>query len=432
MSHSITRALAKRLTRFAGADRGNITIISTLALVPFTLAAGMALDMSRGVTARTGLQEIGDAAALAAAAATNVTVDQRKAIALKYIDRNDEVLNGIEIKSKQIVIGPNTVDVTLMASVEGTLTKVAATDSGEGAAENGGEGFTGDLDVGSHSKAAFGKDSYKCLLSLSPTDYEAVRFYGNADFMASVCTVHANSNNLTAMRTQGSAYAEAEDFCAVGGWAGSGFEPDPDGGCKVQTDPYADFQWPSVGACDYTNKRIAVGATETLTPGVYCGGIEMRSHSVANFQPGVYIIKDGTLDAKIHSTMNAGNGVTFYLVGASNINVTSGAHINLKAPTSGPTKTMAVIQKPNSNPGVWNYVSSGGDVNITGAWYTPTQNLTVWANGDTNTSSPYFPVVVNKFEMSGNATLYVKLDWAAAGFPEPVHLKTPHYVLLGQ
>jgi Flp pilus assembly protein TadG len=432
MLYRTMAALAKRLTRFARHDAGNITILSTLALVPVTFAAGMALDYSRGVTAKSGLQQISDAAALAGAAPTNATADQRKQIALKYVDNNKSVLNGIEITSKTVVVGPNTVDVTLLALVEGTLVKVAASQSGPGSAENASDDFDPDFNVKSHSKAAFGKDSYKCLLSLSPTDYEAVRFYGNAEFMASVCTVHANSNNLTAMRTQGSAYAEAEDFCAVGGWVGSGFQPDPTGGCKVQTDPYADFQWPSVGACNYNNKRIAVGTTETLSPGVYCGGIEFRSHSVANFQPGIYIIKDGTLDAKIHSTINAGNGVTFYLVGSSKVDVTSGAHVNIKAPASGPTKAMAVIQHPNSNPGVWNYVSSGGDVNITGAWYTPSQNLTVWANGDTNTSSPYFPMVVNKFEMSGNATLYVKLDWQAAGYDEPVNLKTPHYVLLGQ
>jgi Flp pilus assembly protein TadG len=125
MAHSITRALAKRLTRFAAHDAGNITIISTLALVPFMFAAGVAIDYSRGVTAKTGLQQISDAAALAAAAPDNVTTAQRKDIALKYIDQNEGVLNGIDIKSKQVVVGPNTVDVTLKAIVEGTLTKVA-------------------------------------------------------------------------------------------------------------------------------------------------------------------------------------------------------------------------------------------------------------------------------------------------------------------
>jgi hypothetical protein len=432
MTKSIIGALAKRLTRYLSNDKGNITIISTLALVPVTFAAGMALDYSRGVTAKTGLQQISDAAALAAAAPVNATTDQRKDLAMRYISQNKDLMNGINITDKNVVVGPNTVDVTLAALVEGTLVNVAVNKSGDGAAENGGEGLNPDIDVSSHSKAAFGKESYRCLLSLSPSDYEAVRFYGNAEFMASVCTVHANSNNLTAMRTQGSAYAEAEDFCAVGGWVGSGFEPDPTGGCKVQTDPYADYQWPSVGSCNHNNKRLNVGVTETLSPGVYCGGIEFRSHSVANFQPGLYIIKDGTLDIKIHSTINAGNGVTFYLVGNSNVNVTSGANVNIKAPASGPTAAMAVIQHPSSNPGVWNYVSSGGNVNITGAWYTPTQNLTVWANGDTNGSSPYFPMVVNKFEMSGDATLYVRLDWEAAGYDEPVNLKSPHYVLLSQ
>jgi Flp pilus assembly protein TadG len=440
MAHSITRALAKRLTRFAAHDAGNITIISTLALVPFMFAAGVAIDYSRGVTAKTGLQQISDAAALAAAAPDNVTTAQRKDIALKYIDQNEGVLNGIDIKSKQVVVGPNTVDVTLKAIVEGTLTKVAEDNSGQGAAENGGGNFDADMKIGSHSKAAFGKDSYKCLLSLSPTDYEAVRFYGNAEFMASVCTVHANSNNNTAMRTQGSAYAQAEDFCARGGWAGSGFEPDPTGGCKLETDPYADLEMPSVPACtgapdkdydDNMNFTLPHHKSATINPGIFCGGLTLGNHSTLNLNPGVYIIKDGKIDIAADATINA-VGVTFYLVGTSSVTITSGSHITITAPTTGTYKSMALIQDPSSNPGVWNYISSGGDVNITGAWYTPTQNLTVWANGDMNTGSPYFPIVVNKFEMSGDATLYVKLDWKAAGYDEPLSLKTPKYVLLGE
>ena len=169
----------------------------------------------------------------------------------------------------------------------------------------------------------------------------------------------------------------------------------------------------------------------TIDPNIYCGGLKLDNHSKLTLNPGVYIIKDGTIDIAADATIIA-EGVTFYLVGDSSVTITSGSHITITAPTTGTYASMALIQHPESNPGVWNYLSSGGDVNITGAWYTPTQNLTVWANGDMNGDSPYFPMVVNRFQMSGDATLHVKLDWEAAGYPEPTSLKTPHYVLLGE
>ena len=58
--------------------------------------------------------------------------------------------------------------------------------------------------------------------------------------------------------------------------------------------------------------------------------------------------------------------------------------------------------------------------------------LTIWANGDMNTASPYFPMVVDSLNMGGNATLHVNLDWSLAGFPEPVELKKKARVLLTQ
>ena len=49
-----------------------------------------------------------------------------------------------------------------------------------------------------------------------------------------------------------------------------------------------------------------------------------------------------------------------------------------------------------------------------------------------NGASSYFPIVTSKFAMNGTATLYVKLDYAAAGYPEPTALKTAGKITLTQ
>lgn len=169
--------------RFLRDASGNVSLMFAMASIPFLAMAGLAVDMGRGVKAKSDLQTIADAAALAAAAAPDATSSNtRKQIALKFVDVNKETLNAVALASQTVAVGPNTVDVTLGAKVKGTLTKVLNGGHGGGGAEMG--DVVGDMDVMAHSKAAFLKDSYLCLLALNPTDYEAVRFYGNSEFMA--------------------------------------------------------------------------------------------------------------------------------------------------------------------------------------------------------------------------------------------------------
>ncbi len=422
------------LSRFAKDCAGNATVITGLAAIPIVAAAGLAIDYSRGTRVESELQQIADAAALAAAAGQNISgtiaqkAAQRTAIAQSYLDAQlaglgDAMISG----TPSIVVGPNTVDVAIEATVDGSLVNVL---NAQGEA-----GKT--MTVTVNSKAAFSKDSYLCLLSTNMTAPESIYFQGNSEFMASVCTVQANSDNANAMRTWGNAYAEAEAFCAVGGWTGTAFEPTPEAGCTARLDPYASLAMPAVGACNFNNKQVK-NTTATLGPGVYCGGLDIRTHGIANLTPGLYIIKNGDLMVDSQSTLNAPVGVVFYLTGAvSNVDITSGGTVTINAPKTGlgingaqNYAGFAIMQDRATGIGNTNYISSGGAVNINGAFYAPNANLTVWANGDMNGTSSYFPIVVSKLNMSGNATLYVKLDWTAAGYPEPSALKTEGKITL--
>ena len=445
---------SRQFRRFLGNSSGNATIFVALAAIPMVAAAGLALDYLRSARTASELQYLADAAALAGASATNVTgtasqqLAQRAAIATTYINASLANITDAElVGSPGVVTGPNTVDVQVNAKVIGSLINALNAFPSEDA-EMGGDGGGGteagetgskDTNVAVSSKAAFSKDSYLCLLSTNMTEEDSIYFNGNSEFTASVCTVQANSNHATAMRTWGSAEATSDGFCAVGGWAGTSFVPTPEAGCTTKLDPYTDLLLPTVGACDFTNKKVK-NATASLTPGVYCGGIDLSTHAIANFAPGLYIIKDGELDLGSHSTLNAPVGVVFYLTGnTAKVYIASGGAVTINAPKpgegvgqSGNYIGFAFMQDRTNGIANENVIQSGGDVNINGAFYASNQILTVWANGDMNGTSSYFPIIVNKFEMSGNATLHVKLDWEAAGYPEPTDLKVEGEVLLTQ
>lgn len=430
------RSLFATLSRFSKDCAGTASIMTGLAAIPLFAAAGIAIDYSRGTRVETGLQQIADSAALAAAAGQNIDgtnaekIAQRKAIAQNYLNANLTHLNDATVSANpSIVVGPNTVDVVLNATVQGSLINVL---NAEGEASK-------TMSVSANSKAAFSKDSYLCLLSTNPTEKDSVYFTGNSEFTASVCTVQANSNHGTAMRTWGSAEATSDGFCAVGGWSGSGFEPSPENGCTVKQDPYAHLPMPTVGGCNHNNRQVK-NTTANLTPGVYCGGLDIRTHGIANLAPGLYIIKDGDLNIGSQGTLNAPVGVVFYLTGnSSNVDITSGASVTINGPKTGEGVGQSVnyigfafIHDRNTGIGNENVISSGGNVNINGAYYATNQVVKIWANGDMNSSSSYFPIIANKFEMSGNATLFVKLDYEAAGYPEPTDLKVEGAVLLTQ
>ena len=154
----------------------------------------------------------------------------------------------------------------------------------------------------------------------------------------------------------------------------------------------------------------------------------------------MYIIKDGQLAVDSNSTLSAPVGVVFYLTGNSTyVNVQSGATLTIKAPVASstvtstlPYKGMAIMQDKSTGVGNTNYLYSKGGVNIEGAWYAPKQKLVVWANGDLNPTSSYFPMIVDTLSMNGTATLDVKLDYSAAGYAEPTQLKSNSSVLITQ
>lgn len=453
MSTAIHRRIASRLRNFTSDNAGNLSIFMALSAIPFLAAVGIAIDYSRGVSAQQGLQQIADAAALAAAAGDNQTVQQRRDTALQYVAANEDVLSGVEIKDRTVNIGPNTVDVILTANIEGTISKVIAKNTTQGSAETAGnETYDGDYDVGAASKAAFGADSYMCLEALHTTAKNSIYFYGNVEFLASDCAVHTNSNHTQAMYTQGNAYAEASGFCAVGGWVGSGYSETPTGGCPVRPDPYTTYVTAAdaamASATTRSNSKLTfknnAPAGATLQPGIYNGGISIETSGKVTLMPGTYYIRNGGFSMSSSSELY-GYGVTIYLVGngptqggsknPSVLTIGSQSIVDLKAPTSGSLASIILMQSPTSNAndvaGI-STITSGGDVNIEGGVYFPQQTFSIHANGDMNVDSDYFPIISKKFEMGGTATLFVDMDWEAAGFPPPENLKTEGYHLLTQ
>jgi Flp pilus assembly protein TadG len=285
--------------RFARDTSGNLAVVFALTLIPLLTGVGAAVDYSNANGVRTGLQAALDAAVLAGA---GDTTSNRKSTATNsfnanfvptagvtagqpsFVDNDDGTLSGIATASASTafmgLIGIKTIPVTAKATAA-----VAA--------------------VGTAGKAM-------CIISLNATVQEGIGASGSASVNAPDCTVQVNSNHSTAaVDMSGSTMIKSAENCFVGKlktYSSLSVSPPADAVCKPLNDPFATMAKPTVGACYRTNYSAAQG--EILQPGVYCGGLTISSKTVS-FAPGLYVIKDGDLNASGSSRLT-GTGVSFF------------------------------------------------------------------------------------------------------------------------
>ena len=119
------------------------------------------------------------------------------------------------------------------------------------------------------------------------------------------CGIHVNSSDGQAMRVQGNANIDVTGgtIDINGGYSSAGpvtVSPSPNQGAGQLADPFADMvPAPSdlynydTGSCDFTNTQV--NSSATLSPGVYCGGIQAAGNGTLTFQSGDYVTSSRTV-----------------------------------------------------------------------------------------------------------------------------------------
>lgn len=218
-----------------------------------------------------------------------------------------------------------------------------------------------EIDIGAASIAARNAGPPACIIALNPSVSRAFYVQGNALVRTYDCDIQVNSCHAAdAIRAQGNVdilvedLVDPEDFVrkvrTCGSVATNGpatIDPAPVADTGEQAaDPFAGVDGPDpsiyddAGDCDFNN--FSATGTVDLTPGVYCGGIQLSGNGIVtlgetggSLTNGLYIIKDGQFSVTGNIDV-VGNGVTIFMTGsAANINFGGTADIGLLAPTSG-------------------------------------------------------------------------------------------------
>ena len=245
-----------------------------------------------------------------------------------------------------------------------------------------------------------------CLLVKNPSASNAFDAGGNATLRLRDCGIMVNSDHSKAASATGSSIVEASSISVVGGTSGSNFDPDPFTGAEAMTDPLESFVMPPPGACTFTSKQIIMTST-TLDPGVYCGGIELRSQAKVKFNPGVYYLVGGGLNANAGASLT-GTGVTFVNTEKKptytydRIWINGGAAIDLAAPMSGTWQGILFYQDPKVKTTKENVFNGGAGMKLMGIVYFPTTSTTF--SGDFGADANKLLLIGDKVKITGNTT----------------------------
>ena len=324
MQSMIGRFSAK-LRQFRSASGANVTIMFALSLVPVAGAVGAAVDYSQGSSLRAAMQAAADAASLGTIkTASTLTPAQLQSTAAGIFNASFNRPPVVPAVTATYDTASNTVTVSGSATFKPNLMSMV--------------GIT-QMNMSATSKATIAAKTWQvCVMVTNPTSGHTLLVKGGAKINFTNCMVQVNTANWDAVESRDTSYIHSTNGsnCFVGDIHYGDVVPPKDPTCTMFDDPFATYVVP-VNTCTYTNKVVNVAGT-TLTPGTYCGGINISAN--VTFAPGVYYIQDG--DFKVTGSANVtANNVTF---------LKSGANTNIDIQTTG---TLTLSPNNDASAGQW-------------------------------------------------------------------------------
>jgi hypothetical protein len=398
---------------FGKTTNGNIAVITALSMTILVGSAGIALVMVEGNRHETILQAGLDAGVLAGTALGFGTSDgDRVAAAEKAFYANvtvgefgDGGPDGVEFSAEEV---PKPAFTVTNARVSGTAKStvkpgIAAT---LGIAK---------LDVASVAQAEKMASDPVCVLALNTKNPDSIYVYGNAQLNVDGCAVQANSADGAGLNMTGNASsAKALQFGVTGSFGGENWSPQPITGTEPVSDPYASLPVPPSGPCVNAASKLQ-RSSFTLSPGTYCGGLNIKAGAQVTLEPGIYIIQDGQLAINSGAVVT-GQEVVIALVGANAfLDMKSDATLKVTSPISGTYKNIQLMSDRDLSQSKfeeeWTTILSGAKFEFDGVIYIPEQQL--WVSGTAHEavikgSSPSMILVVDTVWAQGNAVFDLK------------------------
>ena len=261
-----------------------------------------------------------------------------------------------------------------------------------------------------------------CVIGLETTASNTVQFAERSKLQAPGCSVYSDSSNKNGLVVQDGASATAAFFCTSGGSVknqGGTFTPTPQTDCPIITDPLASRAAPPVGACTYSKLTKIESGAAILNPGVYCGGIQISNAAQVTFQPGIYVIKNGSFKIEGTATVSGVN-VGFYMTGSgAKIDWNDQATISLTAPKVGVMAGILLFEDRTAPPNQKHRIAADYARVLLGTIYLSRGQLAIESEKSVADKSAYTIVVANRFTLAAGPTMVLNTDYYNTDVPVP-------------
>ena len=382
----------------------NVGIIFAFAAVPLIGGAGAAVDYSRATMASAVLQATLDGAVLAGMSlparekklGKSPTAIARKTFHANLADR--EVTSSFEFKDG-ILSGTASMPVkTYVIQMFGVGEFVASAKSASTAdAVRGPVCFMAMHPSRKHTLEL--KDS----VSVYAPD---CHIYGNSDDVDDVVDPHTPNNFLTGKSVQAIGYGHHYI---------QNVKPSLQYAPEYVPDPLATMSIPNDPTCTVTNRKIA-SQTVTLSPGVYCQGLQISGNSNVTLSPGTYYIRGGAFS--VSKSTVVGDGVTIVSWGTTSPLDWSSSTIRLTAPKAGSMAGIVVTGERVASASTL----TDSTVDLHGVIYLPKSAFTWTNSGTPEITAKWTSWIVDGISWLGNGTIKINFDPANSAIPYPTAL----------
>jgi Flp pilus assembly protein TadG len=392
-----------RLGRLFAREDGNVAILFAAASVPLIALGGGVVDYSNARLQQRSLQDALDAAALAGVIGDK-TDEEEVAVAEAYFLANHT--DNAEVESVTFSHTGERLVGSATATVNTRFLRVIDIPQ---------------LDVSVSSTATQEMlNEPACVMAMNPTRKHTLYLVDTVSVIGADCNFYGNSSNPDDVVDPRNAenYLTGRSVQAVG-YGHHYLEnvtPPLEHAPEVLSDPLASMVIPAAGSCLFTGKQIS-GGTETLNPGTYCDGLEIKSGANVTLNPGTYII-DGD-KFRVESSTVTGDDVTIVLTGGNHaVLYWKQSTIRLSGQRTGSEAGFVIMgERVNST-----HIIDKSTVDLEGVVYLP-DGAFDWANTGTPTiNTKWTAWIVDGFEWSGDGTISMPFSPDESDVPYPEEL----------
>jgi Flp pilus assembly protein TadG len=412
---------ARRAARFVRCERASTLTLFALSLPVLVGVTGVGVDYARAALMKSKMQGVADSAALMSARELQLatsTADKVSALAKSYAESQ---IGGVTAVAN-VDMDALTVRVNLDADFKPVILSLV----------------NPTIHLAAAATAKLSSGLPLCLIGLDDKAPATIGLEKDALLTAPGCLVYSNSKSPKGISSKNSAVLKAGFICSAGGKvanSNANFTPQPMTDCPTMPDPLASRPPPPDGPCNYLLKVI-VGGSETLQPGVYCGGLVITLGANVKMAPGIYTFKDGPFLVGGNSTLTGAN-VAIYMKGLdSNLRFDQQTSISLTAPKDGPMAGILIYDDPTGATALLNAAIAGkynklldsarehlilsDDARtLIGTIYMPKGRLIIDATKPVADKSAYTVLVVQQLDLYSGPNLILNSDYGASEIPVP-------------